>query len=409
MSEIFLAFVEENAQKKKKTSEEWFGEKMTEKSLSSCRFATHIGKYTNPTVKAILLDKKANTDKEGRFVATSTADCQPDVFLSGGAASAPVGKLAVLELEDGKTVYEHLLADDNFIRDDVEKLGADYDVFRENLLKLSAGAVGKTSSKNLKQVFFPVKDGEYHLLTVMPPSCVIQTVHKKVQERKNAFFEQMKERKKVERETEINAGEGVEIVKEEIAAPIQGVTIRYGSSKPVNIASINNNRVSGYSTMLLAKAPSVGKRKVRHPKNSFFRESLWAKRDFAYLFGALHKLYRTQYNNKEIRDTLRDVEANIIERVLLRVYPLREEPAGWSEETNLSLVEKIWLDDKYKGLRDDKEWQHDIAERFASWMMDTYFYLNQEKSVSLEEGEFNALRKEIEEFVHRDFEMQWGN
>lgn len=50
------------------------------KSLSSCRFATHIGKYTDPTVKAILLDKKANTDKEGRFVATSTADCQPDVF-----------------------------------------------------------------------------------------------------------------------------------------------------------------------------------------------------------------------------------------------------------------------------------------------------------------------------------------
>lgn len=318
-----------------------------------------------------------------------------------------MGKLAVLELEDGKSVYEHLLADDDFIKEDVEKLGADYDVFRESLLKMGVSPKIQASSKNLKQVFFPIEDGEYHLLTVLPPSCVMQTVHEKVKERRNAFFEQMKERKKAEHDTD--AANEDKDTKEDVGLFINGVIIRYGSSKPVNIASINNNRMSGYSTMLLAKPPSVGKHKVRHPKNSFFKECLRVKKDFSYLFKTLHKLYSTQYNNKEIRDTLRDVEANIIERVLMRVYPLREESVGWSEETNLSLVEKIWLDDKYKELREGKEWQHDIAERFASWMIDTYFYLHKESSVSLEEGEFNALRKEIEEFVHKDFEMQWGN
>ncbi len=45
---IFLDFLQEKADKKKKTKEEWL--QATAQNANKCLFATHIGRFTHPSI-----------------------------------------------------------------------------------------------------------------------------------------------------------------------------------------------------------------------------------------------------------------------------------------------------------------------------------------------------------------------
>lgn len=355
----------------------------TAKLAESCIFITHNSKYTDSYTKSFIRIEP-NTDENSCYVSTSTISSQLDVFLKKGAATSPTAKLLLLKLEDGKMVHEHILTDD-YLREDIEKLGANYDEIRE-LLKKSYQPIKKedmTTDCKLRQVFFPIASNDYHVLTIIPPSNIIQEVHKRILYRNSNT-----------------------ITDENLLPFINRTITKYGGTHPQNISS-NNSSLAGFGSMIMSIPPVVKRKYLRIPKYNFFTECL-SYRDFEPTFSFLHKYYCLNRNNKKIRVLLRNAENSIMEKLLLVAYQLREEKNGWSDNKKLRQTQAIFLDDKYADLRKDEDWQNDISTEVSNWIVKTYLY-RQKEGVKLGEGEIHAFRDEMRELIREDLRLQERN
>jgi CRISPR-associated protein Csy1 len=123
----------------------------------------------------------------------------------------------------------------------------------------------KTSSK-VKQVYFPVQDREYHLLSVMTPSNLMFTLKERIREMHfSEITKQARESKKSLKHHEKGFSE------------IYGLTVSgYGGTKPKNI-SVLNNQNHGEAYLLPSSPPQLADRKVQTPRTDFFKNSLWLK------------------------------------------------------------------------------------------------------------------------------------
>ena len=158
--------------------------------------------------------------------------------------------------------------------------------------------------------------------------------------------------------------------------------------------------------MLPSLPPKIEERSIAYPRRDFFRDTLWIG-SFRNLFQQLDACYRDNRHNLTIRQKIRRVEQQIMDRVLCSVYGLRQMEHGWSDSRGISKAQAIWLDDKYiKERQDDDGWQEDIAKSFTRWVMSTYERLLKQKKVMLGDGEYHALMSEIKDFIKEDLRKQ---
>ena len=158
--------------------------------------------------------------------------------------------------------------------------------------------------------------------------------------------------------------------------------------------------------MLSAMPPQLSKRAVILPKRDFFKESL-RLRNFVHLLRQLHGRYAEKRNNMDIRQAARSIERQIMEVTLQQVYVLRQQEKGWSDGRRLNRAQAIWLDDKYADMRlEEIDWQKELADRFARWIIDTYLFVLKKDGVELGDGELAALKKETQEFIKEDLRKQ---
>ena len=158
--------------------------------------------------------------------------------------------------------------------------------------------------------------------------------------------------------------------------------------------------------MLSAMPPQLSKRDVILPKRDFFKESL-RLRNIANLLRQLHGRYADKRNNMDIRQAARSIERQIMEVTLQQVYVLRQQKKGWSDGRRLNRAQAIWLDDKYADIRlEETEWQEELADRFARWIMDAYLFVMKKDGVGLGDEELAALKKETQEFIKEDLRKQ---
>lgn len=377
-------YVQTEAEKKGVTQEKWLTD--IAGNASKCQFATHIGRFANPDVsvtwQAEIYDKPTES-----YVSTSSVNCSPDIFVAANYLAT--ASLLQLALEDGKTVYEHLLADDEFIRREFQIGQLDYERVRTALLAIKSHVVPDSTDTHLKQVYFPVGDGDYHLLTILPPSSLMQEVRTRV------------------RNMESEASAAASKKSDRYGSPhkrIYNLTqTKFGGTKPQNI-SFGNNRQGGRSYMLPSLPPVLQKRAVVIPRRDFFQETLQL-RDFANLFRQLHGRYQDRRNNQEIRQAVRAAEQQIMDMVLQRVYALRQEQAGWSDGRKLKRIQAVWLDDKYALERQENtDWQKELTESFARWFINTYQKVIKKDSIMLGDGELSALAKEFMVFIRDDLQ-----
>ena len=52
------------------------------------------------------------------------------------------------------------------------------------------------------------------------------------------------------------------------------------------------------------------------------------------------------------------------------------------------------------------DWQKELADRFARWIIDTYLFVLKKDGVELGDGELAALKKETQEFIKEDLRKQ---
>ena len=379
---IFNEYVRAAAEKKKLLPGEWLSNAAGK--AESCNFVTHVGRYNNPDVKTTWQAER-NCSPNEPYVSTASADCALDVAVS--AAYLPTINLLYLQLEDGRSVYEHLVDDDKDLRTDIEDFDADYYALRDDFLSIGSYEIPVSTDYRLCQVFFPVGNDDYHLLTVLPPSSVMQEIKRRIVARKNQAYDDWKNGKENAYHRRLHV-----------------VQTKFGGTKVQNVSFMNNS-MGGRLYMLESLPPILKKRDVVYPRNDFFMGVL-RLREFRGLFHRLHGRYRDGRHNKEIRQSVRDVEAQIMDKVLLHVYDLRQGPDGWSDCRHISTAQAIWLDDKYADLRQKMGWRQEIADSFAAWFMDSYRMAMKQKAVELGDGEFRALSTEAKEFIADDIRNQ---
>ena len=241
----------------------------------------------------------------------------------------------------------------------------------------------EATDTHLRQVYFPIAEGEYHLLSVMPSSCLALEMYQRIR----AINSHKKDccNKKSE-----NYGKPCE--------EVTGLTmIGFGGTKPQNISALNS-RCGGKAYLLSSLPPSLREVKVRVPRSDFFKESIWYKSQSSALY-RLHAYMKQERNTMEIRKAIHDLVDEMIDAVLLVAYQIRAGAAGWSEEetyTALPRSQKIWLDDACMEERNEPSWTGEIAAAFARWVVFSYEKLLGEDAVSLGDAEWRNFKDQME-------------
>ncbi len=162
--------LEKEEEYKKKGKKNTWVQNMIE-NIGKCKLVTHVGKFTHPESK-ITARIERGTNLLSEYVTTDSVICRDDIFYSS-AAYMSAARFLDLELEDGRTVLEHIEGGDNEIKILIEKYGGKYDDFLDALDMAKNSPKMERTEYLLKQVYFPIDNEEYHLLTILPNSSVL--------------------------------------------------------------------------------------------------------------------------------------------------------------------------------------------------------------------------------------------
>lgn len=361
---ILLDYLQKKAKGKKITELEYL--KKAAELAKGCVLCTHIGKFTHPDVSGINAFVAYNPRADG-YVCTQNTECKLDAAVSS-ASYATISGLLSLELEDGRSFYEHLENNDQDVIADIESVGGNFTDFRKAFLEAKRSTAFHKSDTHLKQVFFPVND-EYHLLSIMSPSSLAIKVRNKLRPMEK---------------NDVEAHIGKLDADEYRLIPNTGV-IKIGGTNVQNISPLNS-RCMGEMRMFPCFPPQLKRRNVRYPTRDFFSDTLFF-RHFRSLFLDVHKCYTDHRNNIVARQAVKDAELSVFEEVLLLANELQSLPKGWTRNRDLPDSQKAWLDSG------DEDWRPEIAERGARWFIFAYRKILNEDAIPLSDTEFSNLRE----------------
>lgn len=358
--------------------------------------ATHVSTYSHPDAKTTNIMVDHDLVQNG-LIMTSNVNCRNayDIYGNAGTDSSVVEIYGFLNMKgtNGLSIIEHLSQNTDDIQTFFQGVGVDYAVAKERLeLMLNDDKPTKTH-KFVKQVYFPVSDDQYHLLSILTSSVLQTEVFKRINELK--FSEINKELRTLRKEKKYS---------DQALEDIYGLTeVFYGGSKPQNI-SVANSLNRGKAYLIDSLPPTLEKRTLRLPKHDFF-ETLFYK-SYQDSFLSMHELMAVKVNNMYVRDGIKNTIQFIIDQVLFKALTINQSmPEGWSDDeayAALPKYQKILLDSQY----DHKEfktleWREMISKSLGHWLVKSY-----EKSVKdaflFETSEYNFVKDMVEETLRQD-------
>ncbi len=325
--------------------------------------ATHIPKFTHPMAKASMLYFNAEDCAERNFVGTHcVSETQNDV--SGNAALLYIYAFLRQEYR-GKTILA--LAEERSeelakaMSDDINEAYGWIDGFLE-IKEMES----PSSHTLMKQVYFPLDDGGYHLLSPVFPTSLVQCVYEHIRDVRDSAAETRKARK-----------DG--IFSENGYREYRGTAITaYGGTKPQNVSYLNNSARHGENILLPSCPPNWNSKPVSPLKDkSVFKYKFGRRPHVMELLGYLEKLLKTSYKNADIRYGI-EMKFDALSDELMDIYQEYQTlPPGWSRESGcrLNMSEKLWLDPPLQ--TDDEaliaryesgDWCDDVADGFAAWL-----------------------------------------
>ena len=387
----YIKDIQDNAEKETKV--DWFEAILLH--MDNCHLGNHIGTFVNPNIKIAIC---SHTSKVAGYVTTGGSTCCLDC-MSSSASYQPSAKLLLNTVPSDKNVSEVAIMKDEELEKELEKLFQPIEGLQEKVHEIQK-KIHDTQEKaqkiwadrwkepeatdtHLRQVYFPVAEETYHLLSIMPSSSLTLEMYRR-----------------------IRAINGHKIgcynkKSETYGQPCEEITelteIKFGGSQPQNISTLNS-RYKGKVYLLSSLPPSLPARKIRLPKSDFFRESIWYKQQSNTLY-RLHDYMKQNQNTMKIRQAIHDLVNEMISAVLLVSYQIRAEGIGWSEEeaySQLPTAQKIWLDDAYAEERKETSWTDDISSSFARWVIRSYEKLLGEDAIKLGDAEHNFIKKQME-------------
>ncbi|WP_338849653.1 type I-F CRISPR-associated protein Csy1 [Massilia sp. W12] len=332
-------------------------------------FVTHGAKFTHSDAKAANI--YAPQQVHCGYVCTGTL-AQIEADVAGNAAALDVAALLQLQA-DGRSLAQMLEAGDAsalapFAQDPqqlADWLNGFQQVFRAKEIR---------SHTLMRQVYFPLENGEYHLLGPMFSSVLAQSLHERINEQR--FSEAAKEIRKARRENKACAYP--DIYFPDLAA------MKFGGTKPQNI-SMGNSKRGGRAYLLSCRPPDWHNTKLPSFQTSDAFWFAWERHNGFFANNTARKLKRllhekkTAASNMKIREFRRELVEELVDALLLYAMSLQDmrELAGWSASSALPRAEQLWLDpfraqtdEAFLQERDADDWREKIYRRFARWLND---------------------------------------
>ncbi|GGO80061.1 type I-F CRISPR-associated protein Csy1 [Marinobacterium nitratireducens] len=318
---------------------------------------THALKFTHSDAKGSgVLLANADPNSKGYLSSSQLADLTADVV--GNAAALDVANLLLLE-HDSVRLLDYIVARDTAPLNPFSGDGDQVSTWLEGFaMALSSGS--PSSHTLAKQVYFPVTDGEYHLLAPLASSALTQAIHQKVMDAR--FGVEAKAAREARKKKEYHSRKDIMFLDLAVQA--------FGGTKPQNI-SLKNSQRGGKAFLINCQPPSWRDR-LAAPKDSasfwrgFRREVATQVRELQRFLVAVHD----QDSNVRIRNRRRALAAGIVDEFLQYALRFHSLPAGWSRATELDQVEACLLDPKRAdevllSYRADNSWQRSVAQRCA--------------------------------------------
>ena len=332
------------------------------KRVGQLSMVSHPSKFSHPSAKTSSVIVQAKYANDG-YLRSGNVDYPLDVF--GNAAAMDVFKFLSVHLDNGQTVLDAFEQQNEDLKDFIQHSSLDFNALRSAFLVIKENDISVKTDHLVKQVYFPIQQMDYHLLSLLTPSGLITKLKQNIDAiRFSDETKQAKERRKK------NALDDVGY------ADIYDLTVTaYGGTQPQNV-SVLNSQNAGRAYLLSSCPPALEKRLIRLPKTDFFMQCLYRK-NYQESFVQLHKFMQLDLNNIDIRTAIRNIIQFVIDQVLLQAFKIRAAyPAGWSnQEYYLSLpkVQRVWLDQTYQSEREDnREWRNEISQDVARWILRSY-------------------------------------
>ncbi|UPT57891.1 type I-F CRISPR-associated protein Csy1 [Dickeya zeae] len=328
---------------------------------------THALKFTHSDAKG---SSVFSTEPATATDVLSTASlAQPAIDAVGNAAALDVAKLLQTE-HQGDSLVAALQRGDHraleALAENPEQLTQWLAGFRQVLSDKQP-----SSHKLAKQIYFPVGDGEYHLLSPLYSSSLSQALDQRL----NAvrFGEQAKAIREARYEKRWHDG---------VDVSYPGIAVQnMGGTKPQNISALNSAR-SGRS-YLLNCAPPQWLSQIKPPLDSdtIFRNNgevdaltYVDRRDMRQFLLSVKEVE----NNRDIRNQRRRYLDRLINTLFDYVATVQNlGKAGWSTYSQLNFPLQLWLDprrcqqdDAFRYAREGGDWKEQVAHEFGQWLND---------------------------------------
>lgn len=343
-------------------------------------FTSHCYKYTNPKIKTkINIWNKYEQRPDGYIRSGNYGEVKEDAVIN--ATFLPCIVFLNLKLDDGKTVLQHLKENTKEARDNFSNLDVSYDYIRNVILNIKYGEKPTTTHNNLRQVYFPVENDQYHILSILYPATGVFYLKNKYRE--FYFSDNAKEVKELRKK-------GL-YTDQKIHELFDLVEIKYGGSKPQNISYLNNVE-SGTSYLFSSIPPTLQRNKITLPKRNFFFECL-RKNKFYNEFSRLNFIFKDKRNNIEIRNERDDAILNIFDKIIENINIIRLSERNWSNDdkyNSLPEYQKIILDSQFEEFREVEILDQFILE-ISRWIIYTYKSYNFKSSSNLGDIELNFI------------------
>lgn len=355
------------------------------KRVVQLSMVSHPSKFSHPSAKTSSIIASVFASKDG-YLRTGNVDYPLDVF--GNAAAMDVYKFLCLSLSNELSVLDGFEQDDQNLKNLIQQSALDFETLKTNFLMIKQNDTTSKTDHLIKQVYFPIAENEYHLLSILTPSGLITRLKQKIDQMR--FSEQTKLAKENRKKNEHDA-EGY--------ADIFDLTVTaYGGTQPQNV-SVLNSQNAGRAYLLSSCPPTLEKRAIRLPKTDFFAQCLYRK-NYQESFVQLHKFMQLDINNIDIRTAIRNIIGFVIDQIILQAFKIRETYSeAWSDQeyyAGLPKLQRIWLDQQYQNEREnDAEWRDEMSQNIARWILRSYEKVIAD-SYTLGTGELLDVQQQVE-------------
>lgn len=326
--------------------------------------ATHAAKFTHSDAQSssmLCLQYDANAP----YFSTASIS-RPDVDIVGSAGALDVAGLLMLTC-NGAVLYQSV----------EQKDPSPFSSFTDNVDKIQCWIKGlsaalldpKLSSCSLsKQVYFPLPDGDYHMLSPLFATSLAQRFNDAVAHAR--YSEEAQNIRAARRAGEYHEKKDVMFLNTAVQ--------NFGGANKQNISLLNVKRRG--ETVLLTCAPPAWQAVNEPPINE---SSIFLSREFVYRSRAEVKALQRFLLSIRHRDSTYEIRQTVAEHIntltdILFDYAVQVQSltgfAGWSQQDcRLARSQALWLDTwcedhDFQYERAKQDWLQEISFEFAEWL-----------------------------------------